>query len=240
MNVAAIQMKSGDDPAANVAKAFAFVDQAEAELVVLPEVFAHVTRPDDGRIVDRMREKARERRIWLCGSLLFEGYNTALLIRPDGEIEARYRKIHLFDAPGLGNESGYLQAGTEVVTACIGEFRVGLAICYDLRFPELFRTQAADLYLVPSAFSARTGRDHWEILLRARAIENLAYVVAPNQEGNHPNGTTTWGHSMIVDPWGRIVAEAHAEGVITTDVDPAPLAEARRSLPALRHKRLIP
>ncbi len=240
MRVAAIQMNSGEDLDANVGKALALVDQADAELIVLPEVFAHVTRMDDGAILRRMQEKARDRGVWLCGSLLFDGTNTAFLLRPDGEIEARYRKIHLFDAPGLGNESDYMKAGTDVVTARIDPFRVGLAICYDLRFPELFRTQAADLYLVPSAFSARTGRSHWEVLVRARAIENLAYLVAPNQEGTHPNGTTTWGHSMIVDPWGETLAEAQGEGVITAEITSARVAQARAALPALKHKRLIP
>lgn len=231
MKVAAIQMNSGDDVAANVAKALSFVDAADAELTVLPEVFSHVTRFDDGSVVERLRAKARQRRVWLCGSVLFERYNTALLIDPKGEIAARYRKIHLFDAPGLGNESERMKAGDAVVTTTIGELRVGFAICFDLRFPELFRAQAADLYLVPSAFSAMTGKDHWEILVRARAIENRAYVVAPNQEGEHPNGTRTWGHSMIVDPWGIVLAEAMGEGAIVAEIEPARLAEVRRRLP---------
>ncbi len=230
MRVAAIQMNSGDDVAANVSKALAFVDAADADLVVLPEVFSHVARFDDGTVVQQLRAKARERQIWLCGGLLFERHNTALLIRPDGEIHARYRKIHLFDAPGLGNESERMEAGHDIVTTTIGELRVGFAICFDLRFPELFRAQAADLYLVPSAFGAATGKDHWEILVRARAIENLAYVVAPNQEGAHPNGTRTWGQSMIVDPWGIVLAEARGEGSIVAEIDSARLAEARRRL----------
>lgn len=238
MKVAALQLSTSDNPAANVAKALALVDGVAADLVVLPEVFVHPTRMDDGTTLDRLRAKARERGIWLAGSFLSDGYNTAFLIDPKGEVAARYRKIHLFDAPGLGAESRYMRAGSEVVTARIGDLTVGFAICYDLRFPELFRAQAADLYVVPSAFTERTGRDHWEVLLRARAIENLAYVVAPDQEGTLATGTRTWGHSMIVDPWGRVLAEASGEGAIVAEIDPARIAEARAALPALSHRRL--
>jgi nitrilase len=231
MRVAAIQLRTGDDPEANVARAFSFVDHAGADLVVLPEVFAHVTR-HDASIEGRMRAKAKERGVWLCGSYL-DGHNVALLVAPDGEVRARYRKIHLF--PG---ESAYMKPGSEPVTAEIGGLRVGFAICYDLRFPELFRAQRADLYLAPSAFYEKNGRDHWEILVRARAIENLAYVVAPNQEGDLPNGLRGWGHSLIVDPWGAVLAEARGEGAIVAEVDPARLAEARRRLPVLDDRRL--
>jgi deaminated glutathione amidase len=239
LRVAAVQLGTGEDVEANVSKALALVDRAAADLVVLPEVFAHVTKPADERIVERVRAKARERKIWICGSLLLDGYNEALLIAPDGAMAARYRKIHLFDMPGVGCESSYMKAGGDVVTSEIGGLRVGFAICYDLRFPELFRRQRADLYLVPSAFSLRNGPDHWEVLLRARAIENLAYVVAPDQEGTLANGFRAYGHSMIVDPWGTVLAEASAEGVITADIDGERLASVRQALPALDHTRLI-
>lgn len=234
MKVAAVQFTTGDDVETNVSKAMALVDRAPAELVVLPEVFAHVTKHDDGRVVERMRAKARERKIWLAGSLLLDGYNEAVLVAPDGEVAARYRKIHLFDMPGVGCESTYMKPGDRVVTAQIGPLKVGFAICFDLRFPELFLEQKADLYLVPSAFSLRNGPDHWEVLVRARAIENLAYVVAPGQEGTLANGFRTWGHSLIVDPWGAVLAEAKGEGVIVADVDPARVAAVRASLPIRR------
>ncbi len=238
MRVAAIQMGTGDDPGVNLARALALVERTDADMSILPEVFVHPTRHDDGEAVAQMRAKARERSIWLGGSLLAKGYNTLFLVDPHGEIAAQYRKIHLFDVPGLGSESGHMKPGTEVVTAQVGDLKVGLTICYDLRFPELFRAQAADLYLVPSAFTAKTGRDHWEVLLRARAIENLAYVVAPNQEGILSTGMETWGHSMIVDPWGRVLAEASGEGPIVADVDRARVTEARLTLPALSHRKI--
>lgn len=234
MRVAAIQLSTGDDPEANVSRALALVDRAEAGLVVLPEVFAHPTKSDDGRVVERLQAKARERKIWLAGSLLLQGYNEAVLVSPEGEVAARYRKIHLFDMPGVGCESTYMKPGTEVVTAQIGPFRVGFAICFDLRFPELFRLQKADVYLVPSAFSRRNGPDHWETLLRARAIENQAYVVAPDQEGTLASGFQAWGHSMIVDPWGTVIAEAAGEGAIVADLDPARVAAVRGALPMQR------
>jgi nitrilase len=238
MKIAAIQMNAGDDVEKNVERAFFLVDRAEADLIVLPEVFSHVTRGDDGTILSRVREKAAKIGRWIAGSLLLEKYNTAFLVDPNGDLVAQYRKIHLFDVPGLNTESDYTDPGNEIVTAEVNGFRIGFAICYDLRFPEMFRELESDIYLVPSAFTAKTGRDHWETLVRARAIENLAYVVAPNQEGMLPVGVEAWGHSMIVDPWGKIVAEASHAGVIEAEVSRKTIDEIRKSLPALRHKKL--
>ncbi len=238
MKIAAIQMNAGDDVEKNVERAFFLVERAEADLIVLPEVFSHVTRHDDGSILSRIREKAAKIGRWIAGSLLLEKHNTAFLIDPGGRMHAQYRKIHLFDVPGLGSESTYMEAGKEIVTTEMNGFRIGFAVCYDLRFPELFRAQDADIYLVPSAFSSKTGRDHWEVLVRARAVENLAYVVAPNQEGKHPNGTETWGHSMIVDPWGKIMVEASRVGVIEAEISRETIDEVRKSLPALQHRKL--
>ena len=238
MKIAAIQMNTGDDVEKNVERALFLIERANAELIVLPEVFSHITRYDDGTILPRIQGKAAEKGCWIAGSLLREKYNTAFLINPGGKIHALYRKIHLFDVPGLGSESSYMKAGNEIVTTDMNGFRIGFAICYDLRFPELFRAQEVDLFIVPSAFSAKTGQDHWEVLVRARAVENLAYVIAPNQEGDHPNGTKTWGHSMIVDPWGKVLAQASRVGVIEAEISRETIEEVRRSLPALQHRKL--
>jgi len=175
-------------------------------------------------------------------------YNASLLLGRDGEILAHYRKLHLFDVALPGKppyrESQQVAPGADIVTAPLPgtPFIAGLAICYDLRFPELFRAQTgrgANLLLLPAAFTSTTGRDHWEVLLRARAIENLAYVVAPAQWGEHAPGRRSYGRSLIVDPWGLILAQApDGEGMITARLDFARLERLRQELPALRHRRL--
>ena len=238
MKVAVIQMNTGDDMEKNVERALFLVERAEAELIVLPEVFSHITRYDDGSVLPRIQGKAAEKGCWIAGSLLLDKHNTAFLINPGGVVDTLYRKIHLFDVPGLGSESSYMKAGQDIVTTEINGFRVGFGICYDVRFPELFRAQEVDLFLLPSAFSAKTGKDHWEVLVRARAVENLAYIIAPNQEGDHPNGTKTWGNSMIVDPWGTVLAQASHVGVIEAEISREAIDEFRRSLPALKHRKL--
>jgi nitrilase len=183
-----------------------------------------------------MCETARKRKIWLAGSLLIKGdaplpHNTCVLVGPDGVIRTQYRKIHLFDMPGVAVESKVMAAGRDTVTTEIDGWRVGFAICFDLRFPALFAEQKADLYLVPSAFSAANGPAHWHLLVKARAVERQAYVVAPNQEGKLSTGMETWGHSLIVDPWGEVLAESKGEGAIATDITRERLAEIRKRLP---------
>jgi predicted amidohydrolase len=267
MWVAAVQLNSTPDQAANLARAQALVEDAAsrgAQLVALPEHFACLGRdadtaaaaqPLDGSLVSRFKELAAKLRIFLLMGSFPETtpgkarpYNTSLLLGPRGQILAHYRKLHLFDVdlPGTlaHRESEYTHPGEEVVAAALPgvPFTAGLAICYDLRFPELFRLQVdqgANLLLLPAAFTATTGRDHWEVLLRARAIENLAYVVAPAQYGEHVPGRRSYGRSLIVDPWGTVLAQApDGDGVILAQLDYERLQRLRRTLPALRHRRL--
>ena len=164
---------------------------------------------------------------------------------PDGHEAGHYDKLHLFaydNGRESHDEARTLQAGPGPVALQAGAIRLGLSICYDLRFPELYRalmTPPCDLLVVPSAFTHTTGQAHWELLLRARAIENQCYVLAPAQGGSHPNGRRTWGHSMIVDPWGEVLAvRDEGEGCVLAELDPARLAQVRRQLPALAHRRL--
>jgi deaminated glutathione amidase len=267
MWVAAVQLKATPDQEANLARAEALIEEAAsqgAQLVALPEHCACYGRvadttaaaqPLDGPLVSRFKKLAARLRIFLLPGSFLERTpgkarpnNTSVLIDPRGQIIACYRKVHLYDVevPGgpVYRESEWTQPGEEVVTAALpGQpFTAGLALCYDLRFPELFRQQVdqgANLILLPSAFMAATGRDHWEVLLRARAIENLAYVVAPNQYGEHAPGLRSYGRSLIVDPWGTILAQApDGEGVICARLDYERLQHLRRSLPVLSHRRL--
>jgi predicted amidohydrolase len=273
LRVAAIQMVSTPSVDANLEAAGRLISEAaagEAELVALPEYFCLMgrkdsdkvdarERPGHGPIQDFLRETAKRHHIWLVGGTLpievDEGVtdrirNSTFVFAPDGSVAARYDKIHLFgfrkDAEHY-DEARTIAAGTEPVafSATLGDqpIRVGLSICYDLRFPELYRAFAAsgapDLMIVPSAFTYTTGSAHWEILLRARAIENQCYVLAPAQGGRHENGRRTWGHSMLIDPWGEIVAERdEGAGVVIGRIDPDRLAEVRENLPALKHRVL--
>jgi predicted amidohydrolase len=233
-----------------------------ARFVGLPENFAFlrsegqaVPQPQalDGPWVHRMADLARGHAIYLLlGSLpeRVEGEarvrNTSVLLGPDGRTVAVYRKIHLFDIdlPGMESlkESKAVMPGQELVVAPTDWGPVGLSICYDLRFPELYREltrRGAVALAVPSAFTERTGKDHWEVLLRARAIENLAYVLAPAQVGAHGEGRASHGHAMIVDPWGSVMAQVPGgEGVALADLDLDRLERLRSELPALRHVRL--
>jgi predicted amidohydrolase len=267
MWVAAVQLNSTPDLEANLVRARAFIEAAAARgarLVALPEHFACLgsdadtmaaAQPLDGPLVSRFRDVAGKLGIFLLMGSFPEHtpektrpYNTSLLLGPQGQVLARYRKLHLFDVdlPGAppSRESECTHPGDEVVTAALpGQpFTAGLAICYDLRFPELFRAQVsrgANLILLPAAFITRTGRDHWEVLLRARAIENLSYVVAPAQYGQHAPGRRSYGRSLIIDPWGTILAQApDGEGVILARLDYQRLQDRRRELPCLRHRRL--
>jgi predicted amidohydrolase len=171
--------------------------------------------------------------------------NRCCVFAPDGREAVHYDKIHLFaydNGREAYDEGRTLRAGSEPVALQAGPLRVGLSICYDLRFPELYRalaTPPCDLMVVPAAFTFTTGQAHWEVLLRARAIENQCYVLAAAQGGTHPNGRRTWGHSMVIDPWGEVLAvQAEGEGVVVADVDPARIAQVRTQLPALGHRRL--
>jgi predicted amidohydrolase len=266
MRLAAVQMTSVDDLAANLLAAGSLVAEAAAagaELVALPENFAYLRREGlpipcaqglDGEIVGFLREAARRHRVWLLGGsfpeVADEGrvFNTSLLLSPEGAIEAAYRKIHLFDVdlrPQGGaefRESARIAPGQEVVVAKTPFGGLGLSICYDLRFPELYRAQSergVRLLAVPAAFAVETGRDHWEVLLRARAIENQAFVVAPAQCGRHSPERSSYGRSLIVDPWGLVLARAPDRPcVIVADCDLAAQDRLRASLPALAHRRL--
>ncbi len=238
-----------------------------ATVVLLPEYFCILGRKDTDKVDVRERDsgsepgpirrflagQAREHRIALIGGTLplevrdpKRVLNTTLVFDGQGEEVGRYDKIHLFGLDRGGDrfdESATIQAGRtpvvcDLVRAAGRPLRVGLSICYDLRFPELYRRMApVDLIVVPSAFTYQTGQAHWEILLRARAIENQCYVLAAAQGGQHPNGRRTWGHSMLVDPWGEIIAqEAEGEAVVFGDLDLGRLADIRKSLPALTHR----
>ena len=262
---AAVQMASGPDRAANVTRAAALVREAAARgasLVVLPEVFAwRGSRVEDethaeplpGPTSEAMGALARETGVYLCAGSFLEtvagerrAFNTSCLFDPTGRLLAHYRKVHLFDVDLAGGisvrESDSRAPGTEVVTVATELGTLGLSICYDLRFPELYRTLAtrgAEILLVPSAFTFPTGTAHYEILCRARAIENQCYVIAPDQAGTSPHGFADYGESMIIDPWGRVLARAgEGEAVITAAVDRGYLARVRRDLPSLANRRL--
>lgn len=263
---AAIQMLASPDKDENLKEAEAKVREAaarEAKVVALPEVFnwrgdkkeeKKYAEPIPGPTSQLMSRLARELGIYLLsGSILEEisgsdkAYNTSLLFDPKGHSIARYRKIHLFDVEierGVcAMESATRQPGGEVVVAETELCPMGLTVCYDLRFPELYRALVAkgsQLIFVPSAFTALTGEAHWEPLLRARAIENQAYIVAPNQVGKNPKSFATYGNSMIVDPWGRILARAaDFPGVILAEIDLSYLAKVRAELPSLTHRKVF-
>jgi len=263
--IAAAQMVSTADKAHNLDSATRLVRRAAdmgVRLVGLPENFSWMgpeaerqgaAETLEGPTLSRMAELARERKVTLlAGSILETGapggrlYNTTVLFGPDGARLAVYRKIHLFDVDvGDGTpyrESEAVAPGSQVVVADTEAGRLGLSICYDLRFPELYRRLAKDgatLLAVPAAFTLMTGKDHWEVLLRARAIENQCYLFAPAQGGRHSPQRVTWGHAMVVDPWGLVTARAsEGEGLAVAPVDPELLARIRKNLPCLQHRRL--
>jgi predicted amidohydrolase len=266
LRVAAVQMVSKPDIAANLRDAAALIADAVAQgarLVALPEYFCLMGRETDkvaarepdgrGPIQDFLAKTAARHRIWLVGGTVplvapepDRVMNSVLVHGPDGARIARYDKIHLF-AFAAGEEA-YDEAKTIAPGRSVCSFeiapldgprlRVGLSVCYDLRFPELYRSLGQpDLILVPAAFTATTGRAHWLTLLRARAIENLCYVLAPAQGGKHENGRCTFGHSVLFDPWGETVAQIDdGPGIVVGDVAPARIAQVRASLPALAHR----
>ncbi|HEV7292439.1 MAG TPA: carbon-nitrogen hydrolase family protein [Devosia sp.] len=266
MKIAAIQMQSGLDPEANLAALEPMLAEAAAagaHYVLTPEVtmifpenreqLRSVAAPFEGHPqLQRVAELAREHGMFVhIGSLavpLSDGRfaNRSVLFSPEGEIAATYDKIHLFDATIAGlnayRESATYRAGEVAVTARVGEAKLGFAICYDMRFPRLFNSLAnagATLLAVPAAFTVPTGEAHWHVLLRARAIETGSYVIAAAQGGQHANGRATYGHSIIIDPWGRIVAELEHDrpGVLLADIDLARVTDARERIPALANAR---
>jgi predicted amidohydrolase len=269
MKIAALQTVSATSVAANLESAAALLAEAAragAELAVLPEYFCLMGRKEtdklgvretfgSGAVQDFLAQQARMLGLWIVGGTMplvagDEAHvrNTSLAFSPQGECVARYDKIHLFkydNGREEYDESRVIEAGCApqsfVLPSRDGHaWKVGLTVCYDLRFPELYRALAADLLLVPSAFTHTTGEAHWELLLRARAVENLAYVCAPAQGGKHENGRRTWGHSMVVDPWGVVLAQREQEGagVVLADISAERIAQVRRQLPALAHRVL--
>jgi predicted amidohydrolase len=261
--VALVQLDATDDVDANVRRATELAADAAtggARLVVLPEYlqfrggddgFRASARPVPGPFTDAFGEVARRHDAWILAGSLAETssdpdrpYNTSVLISPTGSVAACYRKIHLFDVAvergPVDTESARVSAGTEPVLADVDGVRIGLTVCYDLRFPELYRSLAlagAEVLAVPANFTERTGRDHWEVLLRARAIENGAWVVAPGQAGGPP-GHPAFGRSMIIDPWGTVVAQASdGVGIIRADIETDRVAAVRRQIPSLANRR---
>jgi predicted amidohydrolase len=262
---AVVQFQATADKPANLGKAERLVAEAcraGAKLVALPEMFNLYGRFEPivaaaegvpGTTSDRLRDLAAKHQLYLVGGSFAErntssgkARNTSLIFSPDGEIAGRYSKIHLFDIDLSGRvtskESQWIEGGTEtsIVESPLG--RIGQAICYDLRFPELFRrlsAAGAEVIVVPSAFTHTTGQDHWEILVRSRAIENQCFVIAPNQCGEPAPDMRTYGHSLIVDPWGRVLASlGEVEGFAIAEIDLDVLERTRAQLPALRHRRM--
>jgi nitrilase len=268
MKVAAIQMVSATSVPANLASARALIEEAAqrgAELAVLPEYFCLLGRQDGDKLAVReadgqgaiqqfLAQAARDCGLWLVGGTLplvaaddQHVRNSCLAFSPDGGRVARYDKVHLFrfdNGKERYDESRVIEPGGDTIAFMLRdrsghEWRIGMSVCYDLRFPELYRALRADVLLVPSAFTHGTGEAHWELLLRARAVENLAYVVAPAQGGLHENGRRTWGHSMVVDPWGEVLGRRETgAGVVLAELDPARQARVRAQLPALEHRVL--
>jgi predicted amidohydrolase len=265
LNVAVLQMNSQDDKSANIATALDLIDRAAAtgaRLVAFPEVWPYLG-PDEasrdqaetipGPITDLLTQTARRHGIYIHGGSIYETrpgdpgmYNTTVVIDPMGEIIARYSKIHMYDVVLDGvakfQESATVTPGDEVAAITeIDGIPVGLTICYDLRFPELFRILAlkgAQAIILPAAFTLMTGKDHWETLIRARAIENQLYMIAPAQWGTHPPGNWCYGRSMIVDPWGTVVTTAaDGVGIANAIVDPSRVAAVRRQIPSLTNRR---
>ena len=272
MKVAAIQMVSTPDLHANLTSARRLIAEAAsqgARLVSLPEYFCLMGRSDADKLAAAeaggdtaapiqamLSQTARAHGLWLVGGTLplrssnpARARNACLVFGPDGKLAARYDKIHLFrfstDSEDY-DEGRTLERGDTPTTVQADPLKVGLSICYDLRFPELYRALSSapgagpcDLLRVPAAFTYTTGKAHWELLLRARAVENQCYVIAAAQGGKHENGRRTWGHSMIVDPWGQVLSVLpEGEGVVVAEVDAQRLADVRAQLPALSHRVL--
>src|SRR5438270_930084 len=265
LRAAVIQLNSRDNPAENLSTVEHLLDVAAnmgAQFVGLPEYwtylgpytgFEEAAQTIPGPAIERFQEKARKHKMLVHGGSIVElspsmpgkFYNTSVLIDRDGTIVARYRKIHLFDVDLANGDKHYeserIMPGDEVVTAEVDGITFGLTICYDLRFPELYRALAlrgAQVILVPAGFTLHTGRDHWEVLLRARAIENLCYVIAPAQVGTYPPNRQCFGRSMIVNPWGLVLAQAQdSPTAIMADIDLKQIEQARAQIPNLENRR---
>jgi deaminated glutathione amidase len=264
MRASAVQLNSNEDKSRNVEIAERLVRRAGAEgagLIVLPEKFNLMGSPEqlvagaeplDGPTLRWAGALAAELGVWLVAGSIVERIdgddklrNTSVLLDPDGGVRSVYRKIHMFDVEVGGvtySESDVESSGDEIVVADVDSLKLGLAVCYDLRFPELFRIMAvegAQAFTLPSAFTVPTGRAHWEILIRSRAIENQAFVIAAGQIGRHPPDHESYGHSMIVDAWGNVLAQAvdEPEQVIVADLDLDRQADVRAKLPSLANRR---
>ncbi|HKJ82494.1 MAG TPA: carbon-nitrogen hydrolase family protein [Mariprofundaceae bacterium] len=266
MRVACIQMCSGDDPESNLDQAAVLLGQAadeQARLAVLPENFSFMSMDDadkhrvvetleNSRVMAFLADQARRLGVYIVGGTVALKsdtppglYNACPVFGADGACLAIYHKMHLFEVTlptEYYRESDTAVPGERPVIASVGDWRVGLSICYDLRFPELYRhysAHGAHILTVPSAFTVPTGRAHWQTLLRARAIENQCFVLAAAQYGRHPGGRRTWGHSMVLDPWGDVLAEVpEGNGVAVADLHTSRLEEVRAILPALQHRRM--
>ena len=265
LRTAVVQLNSRDNPVENLTNVDRFLDGAAdmgAQFVALPEFWTYLgpysgfdqaAQGIPGPAIEHLQEKARKHKMIVHGGSIIERhpdlagkfYNTSVLINRDGEIVAQYRKIHLFDVHLTNGEKHYeserIVPGDQIVTAEIDGVTFGLAICYDLRFPELFRLlalQGAEILMVPAAFTLHTGRDHWEVLLRARAIENLCYVVAPAHVGTYPPNKHCFGRSMIVNPWGLVIVQAaDMPTVVVADIDLTQVEQARTQIPSLENRR---
>jgi deaminated glutathione amidase len=267
--VATIQMVSTANVDENLASAAMLIKQAakqDCEFALLPEYFPIISDNEEDKLLHRetfgsgpiqnfLAEQAIDHGIWLMGGTIpletgesNRVYNSCLLYSPDGKVVARYEKMHLFDVQVDNNdnesynESHTISPGNKVVVAQTPFAPIGMSVCYDLRFPELYRSmldQDITLITVPSAFTFATGKRHWEILLKARAVENLCYVIAANQGGQNTSRRTTWGHSMIIGPWGDILAEVkQGPGIAVADLDFNYLEGLRKTFPALTHRKL--
>jgi deaminated glutathione amidase len=268
MKVAAIQMVAGDNLIANLSKASELLKLAAkqgAELAALPEYFCMIGAKDtdklaiaeiagQGVIQEFFSKSAQELNMWIVGGTMpmatadpLHVNNSVLVYSPLGKLAARYDKIHLFrfdNGTESYDEANVLVRGDKIVSFEVLSkdghcWRFGLSVCYDMRFPEHYRSKEVDAWLVPSAFTYTTGQKHWEVLLRARAIENLAYVIAPAQGGLHPSGRRTWGHTMVIEPWGDLLSVLpEGEGVVMAEMDIKQLKRHRQQLPALQHRVL--
>lgn len=262
LKVTLVQIDAGRNVQANLTRIRQLLNRAGAtDLIALPEVFCIRGSNDDfrsqatlltGPLLNFLGSIAHRHNAWvLAGSIMEKHdsgiYNTSVLLNRRGEIAATYRKIHLFEAQlesgQIIRESDLWQAGTEPVMTEVDGWQCGMAICYDLRFPELFRhysAKGAQLFFLPSNFTQRTGKDHWEVLLRARAIENQCFIVAPNQCGTNPHtGVASYGNSMIIGPWGEVMARFQdTEEAVTINLDIHELEKTRRTVPALTHRKL--
>jgi nitrilase len=261
---AVVQMASTDSVDENLVRACALIDEAAergADAAALPEFFALVSADESAKVraasrCDEIAEviagQARRRKMYILGGTIAypaagdksKVKSASLLFSPAGEILARYDKMHLFRYRGAGeeyDEARTIEPGDTVVCVAAPPARFGLSVCYDLRFPELYRAMdEPEVIFAPSAFTRPTGAAHWELLLRARAVENLSYLIAPAQGGEHPGGRRTWGHSAIVNPWGEVVAriDGEGEGVAVALIDAAVMEQARACLPALQNRRI--